>query len=69
MPDTLLRDMRTAHGLTLREMAHRSGVDPSQLSRAERGLEGPSPRLVLAVARTLGLRDVIRVMEMFWGGD
>lgn len=50
-----LRGLRTARGLTLRELAERAGVTESFLSQAERGVATPSIASVRRIARGLGL--------------
>jgi len=50
-----LRSLRTARGLTLRELARRAGVTESFLSQAERGVANPSIASVRRIARGLGL--------------
>jgi transcriptional regulator with XRE-family HTH domain len=50
-----LAEARTAEGLGIRELARRSGLAPSQLSRIESGrVERPDSRTLIAVARALG---------------
>ncbi len=51
-PDTPWGRLRAARGWSLRDMAGRSGVNPADLSRIERGVGGPTPeqaRRLLAV--------------------
>jgi transcriptional regulator with XRE-family HTH domain len=58
----LLKDIRIAQGLTLRECCERLGVDPSNWSKLERGLT-PAPKdpaIVEAWAATLGLEGEAR---------
>jgi transcriptional regulator with XRE-family HTH domain len=50
-----LRSLRTARGLTLRELAQRAGVTESFLSQAERGVATPSIASIQRIARGLGL--------------
>ena len=50
-----LRSLRTARGLTLRELAQRAEVTESFLSQAERGVATPSIASVRRIARGLGL--------------
>lgn len=50
-----LRGLRTARGLTLRQLAQRAGVTESFLSQAERGVATPSIASVRRIARGLGL--------------
>lgn len=58
--------LRRARGQGLREAAREIPLDPGQLSRIERGLERPSPRVLLMLARYYGLRDVERVLSEFY---
>jgi transcriptional regulator with XRE-family HTH domain len=53
-----LRAIRVAKGLSLGEVARRTGIDCSELSKVERGLHGMSIDKLLAVARVLGLREL-----------
>jgi len=62
-----LRRVREAHDLPLREVARRADVDPTQLSRVERGLRIPSPGFVIRVGRGLGLKDLVSTLERVWG--
>ena len=57
---TGLRRWREAHGLTVREVADLTGLSPSEVSRAERGLVNLSALKKVKVARALGvpLRDL-----------
>lgn len=50
-----VRHFRTGAGLTLDELAERTGVDTSQLSRIENGLREPRLSLLDAVAVALGV--------------
>lgn len=48
----LLRKARTDAGLSIREVARRVGMDPTHLSRIERGLAGrPTWERIVAIAR------------------
>jgi transcriptional regulator with XRE-family HTH domain len=64
-----LRAVREAQGLGLREAARRSGIDPAQLSRVERGESGLSVASLHALARVLGLRDLARLLAPYADGD
>jgi len=63
----LLRKARQAESLTVRELARRSGTDPTHISRLERGLVGP-PRWpkIAALIRHLPSSSLARVLEE-WG--
>lgn len=50
-----VRHFRTGAGLTLEDLAERTGVDTSQLSRIENGLREPRLSLLDAVAGALGV--------------
>ena len=49
-----IRALRTAQGLSVRELAKRAQVNPTMLSQVERGLREPSPRWLKAVTDALG---------------
>lgn len=51
---TVIRVMRKAQGLTLRQLAALAEVDYSTLSRVERGEHEPSARWLKAVTDALG---------------
>jgi transcriptional regulator with XRE-family HTH domain len=58
-----LRAIRKAHGYSLRELAGRSGVAKSTLSRIERGLHTPRADTLARIARALDLHrldDLLR---------
>ena len=63
----LLRNARENKGLTMRELARRSGVDATYVSRVERGLVGP-PRWpkIAALIRHLPSSPLARALEE-WG--
>jgi transcriptional regulator with XRE-family HTH domain len=50
-----IRQLRQAAGLTQAELAHRVGVQTSQVSRWERGTAEPSARHARRLARALGV--------------
>jgi transcriptional regulator with XRE-family HTH domain len=50
-----LRTLRSARGLTLDELAHRSGVSRAMISRIERGEASPTAALLGRVCAALGL--------------
>jgi transcriptional regulator with XRE-family HTH domain len=60
----LLREAREDEGLTVRELARRSGVDATYVSRVERGLVGP-PRWpkIAAMIRHLPSSRLARAVE------
>jgi transcriptional regulator with XRE-family HTH domain len=66
MSKRTLRDVRLSLGLTLVEVAGRLEVDPSTLSRIERGRQWPTRDLLERIYRefpTLKLDDVLRSGE------
>jgi len=66
---SLLRKAREDAGLTLRELARRAGIDPTHLSRLERGLVGPPPWPKMAgIIRHLPLSPLARSVNE-WGGN
>lgn len=50
-----LRTIRQAQGRRLKEVATEAGMEPSQLSRLERGLSGVSVEQLVRLYRVLGL--------------
>jgi transcriptional regulator with XRE-family HTH domain len=50
-----LRELRSAHGLTLDELAHRSGVSRAMISRIERGEASPTAALLGRICAALGM--------------
>lgn len=52
---TALRVIREALGLSARELAARAGIDPSFLSRLERGARQPSAPVLHGLAAGLGV--------------
>lgn len=50
-----IRQLRTARGMSLRELAGRAGCSPSLVSQVERGVTTPSARVVYALANELGV--------------
>lgn len=49
-----VRARRRHQGISLRELARRASVSPSELSQIERGLTAPSIYVAYALALTLG---------------
>lgn len=62
-----LRAVRQAQGLGLREVAQKSGIDPGHLSRVERGQASLSLESLARLARTLGLKDLARLLRPYTG--
>jgi mannose-6-phosphate isomerase-like protein (cupin superfamily)/DNA-binding XRE family transcriptional regulator len=50
-----IRQLRTARGMSVRELARRAGCSPSLVSQVERGVTTPSARVVYALANELGI--------------
>lgn len=59
-----LRQVRTARGLSVRELARRAGRSASLLSQVERGVTVPSAAVVYALANELGIS-----LDLLFGGD
>jgi transcriptional regulator with XRE-family HTH domain len=55
-----LRDLRTASGLTIREVATKIGVASSTVSRLENGRYVPTPEQVEQLAQAVGARGAVR---------
>ncbi|MEP7081898.1 MAG: helix-turn-helix transcriptional regulator [Chloroflexota bacterium] len=62
-----LRAVREAQGLTLRQAARLADVDPSQLSKAERGIGSLSVSQLARLAHVLGLRHLARQLDRYAG--
>ena len=60
-----LRAVRRAQGLSLSEVAERSGVDIGHLSRIERGQAGLSIDTLARLAKVLGLHELERMLEQY----
>lgn len=61
-----LREVRQAHGYGMRELARAAGIDPGDMSRIERGLKRPNADMMHRIAVELGLRNVVKSLEIFW---
>ncbi len=55
-----LRSLRDQRGLSLRDLARRSGVDAAALSRYERGRKTPSADTIETIAAALGVEVDLR---------
>lgn len=53
----IIKQQRTAVGLTLKELSARSGVSSSHLGRVERGQRFPSAHILQRIARPLGFGE------------
>lgn len=60
-----LRAVREARGMSLRQVAQAANVDPTQLSRAERGLSSLSIDSLYRVCRVLGLTEMARLLRPY----
>jgi transcriptional regulator with XRE-family HTH domain len=58
-----LRAVREAQGLGLREAARRAGLDPTHLSRVERGQGRLSIESLERLARVLGLTELAKLLQ------
>ena len=52
-----LRFARLVRGLRLSDLAERTGIHPSTLSRVETGRREPKPQEITALARALGISE------------
>src|SRR5271163_5037766 len=50
-----LREIRTARGMSVRELARRAGCSASLVSQVERGVTAPSAGVVYTLANELGI--------------
>jgi transcriptional regulator with XRE-family HTH domain len=64
-----LRAVREAQGLGLNETARRAGMDPTQLSRIERGQAGLTEPTLMRLARVLELRQLERLLAPYTCDD
>lgn len=64
-----LRTVREAQGKTLRAVARKAKVDPTYLSRVERGLRRPTVEFLYAVSGALGLKNVTDALDAVLGTD
>ncbi len=62
-----IRTLRLERGLTLEALAHEVNSDASNLSRLERGLQGPSFDLLVDLATALGVK-VSEICALAEGG-
>lgn len=67
--ESRIRAVRESQGRSLREVARLAEVDVGQLSKIETGKQKPSVRTMVKVARVLGLRDLVRTLELWWPED
>ena len=56
----MIKDARANAGISLRELARRAGMNPTQLSEIERGLKGCTTETLQRIADALGKEIVLR---------
>jgi transcriptional regulator with XRE-family HTH domain len=66
---TRLRAVREAQGRGLRATGREARIDPSRLSKIERGLQRNTVGELVRLGRVLELRDLVRTLELFWGEE
>lgn len=66
--DAPLRTVREAQGLRLETAAERAGIDPSHLSRVERG-RTPSLPALIRITDAVGLRDLHQLLAALPGTE
>jgi transcriptional regulator with XRE-family HTH domain len=64
-PAARLRAIREGQGRGLRATAREAGIDPSRLSKLERGLLRPSLGELVRLGRVLDL-PLVKYVEPFW---
>ncbi len=60
-----LRAAREAQGRSLRDVARESGIDASNLSRIERGIQRPTLDTLVRIGQALGLTNVVDTIGLF----
>ncbi len=60
-----LRAVRMAHGMTLRTVAERSGIDPGHLSKVERGQKQLSIESLHRLAVVLELSELAKLLAPY----
>jgi transcriptional regulator with XRE-family HTH domain len=60
-----LRAVRVAQGLSLRDTAQRAGLDPTHLSRVERGTKNLSLDALYRLAAALELEELQRLLTPY----
>jgi transcriptional regulator with XRE-family HTH domain len=64
-----LRDVRTAKGLGLNEVARLADIDPAHLSRVERGEARLSLESLARLAHVLELRELAKLLTPYTRDD
>jgi transcriptional regulator with XRE-family HTH domain len=59
-----LRIIREAQGRSLREVANAAGIDPTALSRIERGLRAPTTTTLVGIYQALGLTKALDALGL-----
>jgi len=65
----ILRDLRTARGLSQEELAFRAGMSVPYLSDLERGRSNPSLAMVVDLARALATHPSVMLAGLIIEGD
>jgi transcriptional regulator with XRE-family HTH domain len=65
-PGNRLRAVREAQRRGLRATARLVPMDPSRLSKIERGLERPTVDELVGLGKILGLRDLVETIGLFY---
>jgi transcriptional regulator with XRE-family HTH domain len=60
-----LREVREAQGLSVRETARRAGLDPTHLSKVERGQAKLSIESLARLAAVLGLSTLAGLLDQY----
>ncbi len=61
-----LRAVREAHGLSLKDVSIKAGVDKGQLSKIERGIQRPTVETLARICRAIELTDQAVTIERLW---
>jgi XRE family transcriptional regulator, aerobic/anaerobic benzoate catabolism transcriptional regulator len=64
-----IRDVRSRRGLPQRDLAHRTGIHPSRLSKYESGTHAPSARCLSLLAAALGVSVDVLLPEIPFQDD
>lgn len=60
-----LYGVRVNSGLSQREAARRAGIDPGHMSKFERGEAGLSIDNLVRLARVLGAKELVRLLQPY----
>jgi transcriptional regulator with XRE-family HTH domain len=61
--------VRISRGLSLREVARRTGIDPGHLSKFERGEAGLGIDNLVRLARVLGAEEMVKLLTPYSHDD